>query len=79
VAAVASTAVAASEAAGTVAFSPSVEEVREKLRSLQVSPELRRQLGLPENWADEVSEDFIEKVLWAARRHAAALKTLQDN
>jgi len=47
-----------------------------KLDSIQVPPDVARKLGLSENWKDNISPEFVERVAKTASKNADALKEL---
>lgn len=48
----------------------------ERLRQINIPPHIRKKLNLKDNWQQNVSQDFIEKVVNTAEKHKKTLKEL---
>lgn len=48
----------------------------ERLRQINIPPHIREKLNLKDNWQQDVSQDFVKKVVDTAEKHKKTLKEL---
>lgn len=51
-------------------------DVKQRLRNYRLPPQTLRELGLEDDWASNVSDEFIANVLAICERHEGLLRRL---
>ncbi|MGF9822580.1 hypothetical protein ABE430_20310 [Brevibacillus agri] len=53
-------------------------QVLERLKTYEVPPHIAKELGLSNNWKENVSEEFLQKVVKSVNQYKDVLKRLSD-